>query len=213
MLKAATSGATGALAGSLASCAGALRMRPAAAALAGSLLAGTGCASLMGAGPKVEVASVELREVGLLDQSLRVGLCAFNPNAQAIAFRRIDVVLDVADAPLAEGATDAAVLLPPGQSALVPFDVATTTRNLPPQLLGVLAAGAVEYRLHGSVQLAGPLGIAIPFSRRGRLDLLSGGSALLAMAGQSLLADRDAPGAAGCDGAGVRPGPNLTRRG
>ncbi len=174
------------------------RMQGAAALLAGFLLLGTGCA-LLGAGrPQIEVASVELRRIGLLDQSLRLGLCAYNPNDQAFAFRRIDVALDVADMPLAEGVTDSAVLLPPHQSVLVPFDVATTTRNVPSQLLGTLVTGAVEYRLHGTVQLAGSLGISLPFSREGRLALLNAAPALVVAAGQTLLADRAAPGNAGC---------------
>ncbi len=168
------------------------------ALLAGFLFFGTGCALLGAARPQIEVASVELRGIGLLDQNLRLGLCAYNPNDQAFAFRRIDVALDVADTPLAEGVIDSAVLLPPHQSVLVPFDVATTTRNLPSQLLGTLLAGAVEYRLHGSVQLAGSLGISLPFSREGRLTLLNAAPALVVAAGQTLLADRAAPGNAGC---------------
>ncbi len=174
------------------------RMRGAAALLAGFLLLGTGCALLGAARPQIEVASVELRRVGLLDQSLRLGLCAYNPNNQEFAFRRIDVALDVADTPLAQGVTDSVVLLPPHQSVLIPFDVATTTRNVPAQLLGTLVAGAVEYRLHGSVQLAGSLGISLPFSREGRLTLLNAAPALVVAAGQTLLADRAAPGNAGC---------------
>jgi len=151
--------------------------------------------------------SVELRRVGLLDQSLRVELCASNPNEQDFAFRQIAVALDVADEPLAEGVSDSAVLLLPHQSVLVPFEVATTTRNIAPQLLAILVAGAVEYRVHGSVQLAGSLGITVPFSHQGRLDILSAGPALLAVAGQALLADRAAPGDAGCGRSGfdLRP--------
>ncbi len=170
--------------------------------LAGVLLLGTGCTLVGGARPQIEVASVELRRVGLLDQSLRVGLCAFNPNDQDFAFRQLTVVLDVADAPLAEGVTDGAVLLPAHQSVLIPFDVATTTRNIPPQLLGILSAGAVEYRLHGSVQLAGSLGISVPFSHWGRLDVLSAGPALMVTAGQALLVDRTAPGNVACGSLG-----------
>ncbi len=177
---------------------GTRQMWGATAVLAGFLLLGTGCTLIGATRPQIEVASVELRRIGLLEQSLRVGLCAFNPNDQDFAFRRIIVALDVADAPLAEGITETAVLLPPHQSVLIPFDVATTTRNIPPQLLSTLLAGAVEYRLHGSVQLAGSLGITIPFSRQGRLDFLSAGPALLLAAGQTLLADRAAPRSTGC---------------
>ncbi len=157
------------------------------------LLLGLGGCALAGATPPtVEVAAVELRGVGLLDQALAVSLCVSNPNTVALTFRRVRVGVDVSGAPLAAGVSDAAVSLPPLASVLVPFSVTTTTANLGPQLLGVLGTGGIDYRLHGSVQLAGVLPISIPFSRDGRLDLLT--------AGQRALADAAAP-------AGTRCGP------
>lgn len=69
--------------------------------------------------------------------------------------------------------------LPPQSSVLVPFAVVSTVRNAVPQLLGVLGTGAVEYRVHGSIVLD-PLGLAVPFSRSGRLGLLTGERELLA---------------------------------
>jgi len=50
-----------------------------------------GCALATATPPQVEIASVQLRGVGLLEQRLDVGLCAFNPNESELAFRRIDV--------------------------------------------------------------------------------------------------------------------------
>ncbi len=40
----------------------------------------TGCALANTMSPKVEVAAVELRSLGLLDQTLGVTLCVSNPN-------------------------------------------------------------------------------------------------------------------------------------
>ena len=150
--------------------------------LAGLLVASTlvGCAVLTATPPSVEVASVELRAVGLLDQVLAVSLCVTNPNDTALGFQRIHVAFDVNGAPLADGQTESAVTLPPHASVPVPFVVATTLANLGPQLLGVLRNGAVDYRMRGSVQLAGPLALTLPFSRSGRLDLLSSGQQVLA---------------------------------
>lgn len=139
-----------------------------------------GCAVLTATPPAVEVASVELRAAGLLDQVLAVSLCVTNPNDTTLAFQRIHVAFDVNGAPLADGQTESAVILPPHASVPVPFVVATTLANLGPQLLGVLRDGAVDYRMRGSVQLAGPLALTLPFSRSGRLDLLSGGRQVLA---------------------------------
>ena len=55
-------------------------------------------------------------------------------------------------------------MCPARSSTLVP--VAVAERNLGPQLLGVLRAGGVEYRPHGSVQLAGALAITRHLLRR-----------------------------------------------
>ena len=139
----------------------------------------TGCALVTATPPQVEVASIQLRAAGLLDQALAVTLCVTNPNASELSFRRIAVGVDVAGRPLAEGVSGTAVRLPPESSVLVPFTVVTTARNLGPQLLAVLGTGVVDYRLHGTVTLD-TLGISVPFSRSGRLGLLGAGEGLLA---------------------------------
>ncbi len=158
------------------------------AGLAAALLC-TGCALATATPPQVEVTAVQVRGIGLLDQTLGVTLCVTNPNNSELAFRRIQVVVDAAGSPVAEGASEAPVRLPPRSSVLVPFTVVSTVRNLVPQLLGVLSSGAVEYRLHGSITLE-TLGITVPFSRSGRFGLLA--------AGQELLADAVAPAGLRC---------------
>lgn len=157
----------------------------------------TGCASVGATPPAVGVERVELRGLGLLDQSLGVTLCVSNPDDAELAFRRVTVALDVAGAPLAASASEAPVRLPPRSSALVPFAVATTTRNLAPQLLDVLLAGGVEYRLRGAVQFGGAPAIAVPFDRSGRFGPLDAGRELLAV-GRGVLADAAAPGGSRC---------------
>ncbi len=138
----------------------------------------TGCALATATPPQVEVADVQLRGVELLDQTLGVTLCVTNPNNSELAFRRIQVAVDAAGSPVAEGSSEAPVRLPPRSSTLVPFTVVSTVRNLVPQLFGVLSTGAVEYRLHGSITLE-TLGITVPFSRSGRFGLLAAGRELL----------------------------------
>jgi LEA14-like dessication related protein len=137
-----------------------------------------GCVLLTATPPEVEVAAVELRGAALLEQSLGVMLCVTNPNRDTLAFRRIRVALDASGAPLLEGESDAPVVLPPLSSTLVPFTVVSTVRNLGPQLLGVVRTGALDYRLRGSVTLDSA-GIAVPFSRSGRLGLLEAGQQLV----------------------------------
>ena len=148
-----------------------------------------GCALVTAMPPQVEVASVELRGAGLLDQTLGVTLCVTNPNKSELVFRRIAVGVDAEGSPLAEGVSDVVVRLPPSQSVLVPFTVVSTVRNLGPQLLGLARTGAVDYRLHGTVTLD-TLGITVPFSRSGRLGL--------ATAGQQMLGDVVSPSTVRC---------------
>ena len=147
------------------------------------------CALVTATPPQVEVATVELRGAGLLDQALAVTLCVTNPNTSELSFRRIAVGVDAEGSPLVEGVSDTAVRLPPSSSVLVPFTVVSTVRNIGPQLLGVVRTGVVDYRLHGAITRE-PLGITVPFSRSGRLGLLTGG--------QQLLADAVAPRTLGC---------------
>lgn len=140
----------------------------------------TACALLTAAPPSVQVVAVELRSADLLEQQLRVTLCVTNPNESVLAFTQVRAAFDIAGAPLANSTSETPVTLPPHASVLVPFAVALTPSNLGSQLLGVVSSGALDYRLHGSVQLAGSLGITLPFSRSGRLDLASDGPGLLA---------------------------------
>ena len=109
----------------------------------------------------------------MIEQTLAVELCVSNPNDEALNFRSVTAGVEVSHTPLAEGISEAAVLLPAHSSTVVPFEVTTTLRNLEPQLLGVLQTGGVDYRIHGRVELTGSLGITVPYSHRGRLDLMS----------------------------------------
>jgi len=145
-------------------------------------LLGTGCAVLTATPPQVEVQQVAVRGIGLLDQVLAVGLCMTNFNDTELGFRQVMITIDVSGTPVAEGFSETPVRLPPRASILVPFEVVTSTRNLASQLLGIANAGAVDYRLHGSVQLLGKLAVNLPFSHSGRLELLAIGLALVDIA-------------------------------
>lgn len=144
----------------------------------------TGCALATATPPGVEVAAVELRGLGVLDQALGVTLCVSNPNDTELSFRQVTVALEVAGTPLAESTSEVPVRLPPRSSVLVPFTVATTVRNLGPQLLDVVRTGGLDYRVRGRVQLDGALPITLPFSRGGRLDFVAAGVRLLSLRGQ-----------------------------
>lgn len=149
--------------------------RLAAAALAPALAA---CTLATGAPPTVDVLAVRLTGVGLPDQQLALTLCVSNPNAGPLVFQRVTADLDVAGLPLATAASGAPVRLPGRSSSVVPFDMTATVQSLGPQLLAIMRSGAIDYRVHGTVALQGMLGLELPYSRSGHLDLLTGGLAL-----------------------------------
>ena len=154
---------------------------PKAIALAGAV-ALSGCALASATPPSVDVMDVHLTGVGLIEQQLAVTLCVTNPNATELAFRRVTADFDVSGSPLATGASDLAVRLPPLASTAVPFTVVTTVRNLGPRLLGVFRTGSVDYRIHGTVTLQGSFALTLPYSRSGRLNSLTTGLDLAASA-------------------------------
>lgn len=158
---------------------------------AGMVLALSASGTIRSPLPQVQVAQVGLRDASLLDQSLAVALCITNPNGTALDFRRVWVMVDVSGALLADSESEVPVRLPPRSSTLVPFAVATTVRNLGLQLLGIARNGAVECRMHGTVQPDGAVLIALPFSGSGRLD---------AAAARGLLADAGTSAGARCGG-------------
>ncbi len=161
------------------------RMSRVALMLALLVLLVPGCALTTATSLEAEVAAVELRGLGLLDQTLAVALCVSNPTDAGLSFRRVAAALEIAGAPLVEGASEAPVQLPPRSSVVVPFTVTTTVRNLGAQLLDVVGSGGVEeYRVRGRVQLDGTLPVTLPFSRSGRLDLIAVGTRMLSLPGQ-----------------------------
>ena len=125
---------------------------------------------------------VRLAGLGLTEQQFAVTLCLTNPNPNPMAFSRITAALDVAGLPLAEGGSDVPVTLLPHSSVAVPFTVVATVQNLGPQLAGIFRDRGLEYRLHGTVTLAGGLAFTVPYSKAGRLDADMGAMALTSLA-------------------------------
>ena len=153
----------------------------------------SGCALMNDTPPSVDVTDIRLIGLGLTEQRLAMTLCVTNPNINQIAFRRVTADLDVSGAPLATGASDLSVVLPPRSSTAVPFTVVTTVRNIGPQLLGVFRTGSVDSRVHGTVTFQGALGLTLPYSRSGGLDPLAGGLDLANAAGDSMPSRCSAP--------------------
>lgn len=144
----------------------------------------------------VAVISVRLTEIGLERQRLAVALCASNPNDRAFDVSRVDVDLDVAGSSFLTSRSTAPVSLPANGTSIVPLDVTVAPKRPGTVLLRILEAGALPYRIHGTIGLEQVL-FPIGFSRAGRLTL-SGFA-------RRALADPAQPGVAdGCTG--PRPG-------
>ena len=137
-----------------------------------------GCTGVPTQPPGIEVVQVELGVEAFLDGPLAVLLCVTNPGDAELAFRRVSVGLDVAGAPLAAAETVSGVRVPARGSALVPVAAVVTAGNLGPQVLGIVRAGGIEYRVRGSVTLAGVVPLTVPFARSGRLGPAAVGSGL-----------------------------------
>ncbi len=143
-------------------------------------LLGAACAAANITPPQVAVDDVRLIGIGVEQSRFAVSLCVTNPNPSALSFRHVTSTIDVAGSPLASGASDEAVVLPAMASTEVPFTFAVTPDHLDNQVMSILRSGQIQYRVHGTVTIAGLLGIPIPYSRAGQMDLLSTGLQLAA---------------------------------
>lgn len=148
-----------------------VRQGLAAVALVAGLL--SGCATLL---PKLEpprltLLTVAVNAVGPLQQQLRLGLHAENPNARAIAVRGIDITLEISGERVAQGATAAAFNLPAQGSADFDLDVTTDLNEALRVMTAALGHHSVDYRLHGTVHLQGGIISNLPFDQHGTVRL------------------------------------------
>ena len=102
--------------------------------------------------PKVSVADVAIKSLGLMEQHLDVGLRISNPNDFELTIVALEFELEVNGHPFAYGLARKATLIPAVASALLRVDTYVQSSDLIRQLKnmssGVLAAG-VPYRVKG----------------------------------------------------------------
>jgi len=144
--------------------------------LCGCLLGGCllgGCAALL---PKLEAPQLTITDVALQggnaqQQQLRLTLHVVNPNARDIVIRGIECHLELEGKRFAEGATDAAFVLPSLGETDFNLNVTADLDNALELLAGGLMHRAVNYRLYGQVHLGSGLVRHVPFDQKGRLRL------------------------------------------
>jgi len=121
--------------------------------------------------PRLEVTGVGFAGGDLARQQIRLTLHVTNPNARAIAVRRIDYGIALADTDFARGTTSAPFTVP--ASGATDFELQLTADMLTAlKVLGRhLGERSVPYRVTGTVHLAAGVLRALPFASNGSLPL------------------------------------------
>lgn len=105
--------------------------------------------------PKVSVAGVDIKSLGVFEQHFDVGLWVDNPNDFDLTIEALDFELELNGRPFAAGQTRATTLIPAASSALVQVDAVTRSTNLIQQiktLLPEVLKRGVPYRITGRVR-------------------------------------------------------------
>ena len=122
--------------------------------------------------PKLSVVSLKLQSADIFSQRMQVRMRVLNPNTRELPIKGITYRIEVNDANLAEGQTDAAFVVPAMGEA--EFDVQVTA-NLAGALARLLSRGGtpetIDYHLIGNVALSSGFLRRIPFDERGSVKL------------------------------------------
>jgi LEA14-like dessication related protein len=136
-----------------------------------SLLAG--CASVQNLEPpELSLVSLKMQSADIFSQRLLVRMRVMNPNDRELPVKSITYRIEINEAQLGEGESDAAFVVPAKGEA--EFDM-TVTANLASVVSKFLARGSkpesLDYRLVGSVALSSGFLRRIPFDERGSVRL------------------------------------------
>ncbi len=124
---------------------------------------------LNAAAPKVSVAEVDVKSLGLFEQHFDVGLRVSNPNDFDLKIEALDFELELNGRPFAKGQTRVTTLIPAASDSLLRVDAVTQSKNLiqqiktlPPDAL----KGGVPYRIRGRAK-TDKSSSWLPFDRAG----------------------------------------------
>ena len=125
--------------------------------LAGLIALGmTACSGLPlnAVAPRVSVAEVDIKNLGLFEQRFDVGLRVNNPNDFDLIIEALDFELELNGRPFAKGLTRVTTQVPAASSSLVQVDAVTQSTNLIQQFKTLPDAlkGGVPYRIRGRVK-------------------------------------------------------------
>ena len=118
--------------------------------------------------PKVSVAAVDIKSVGLFEQHFDVGLRLTNPNNFDLNIEALEFEFELNGRAFAKGLSNVPTLIPALSSTVLRVDAMTESTNLFQQieiLPEILKEGAV-YRIRGRVR-TDALPVWLPFERTG----------------------------------------------
>ena len=105
--------------------------------------------------PRVNVAGVDIKSLGLFEQRFDVGLRVANPNDFELTIEALEFELEVNGRPFAQSLSRTGTLIPAASSAVMQIDAVTQSKNLirqfktlPPETL----KEGVPYRIKGRVK-------------------------------------------------------------
>ena len=106
---------------------------------------------------------------GLFEQRLALTLALSNPNPSDVSLTGLRVVLDVNGETLARGQTGDGVVVPRLGEARLVVPASVSMLDLLPGFMAMTRRDGLDYRLSGTVFVAGLGGGSLPFTREGRL--------------------------------------------
>jgi len=136
-------------------------------------LLGGGCAALPKyEAPKLSVVSLKMQSGDIFSQRVLVRMRVFNPNTRELPIEGLTYTIEVNEAELGTGGTAAPFTVPAMGEA--EFDMQITA-NLASALSKLLSrrnsSEALDYRIHGKVNLSSGFLRRIPFDERGSVKL------------------------------------------
>lgn len=119
--------------------------------------------------PKVSVAEVDIKSLGLFEQRFDVGLRVSNPNAFDLKIEALEFELELNGRPFAQGVSRTSSQIPATTSTLMRVDAVTQSKNLIRQiktLPGEILKEGMPYRITGRVKVE-QSSCWIPFEQKG----------------------------------------------
>jgi LEA14-like dessication related protein len=123
--------------------------------------------------PRVSLASIQPKEMGLLEQRYGLQIRILNPNDTAIPLEGLSYTLEINGREFAYGVSRQSVSIPAYGEALLDVDVVSNLLNVLRQVqeLGGEKRSSLQYRLSGKMNLASRVG-SLPFDYQGELNYL-----------------------------------------